>query len=228
MIAITPTPGVVYKFVFSAEYEEFNGTFKLVKLMTYDEYLEDGGNLLADFFTPCGKNEEDLIRELPNIRDSKIMKLVSPDPMDTETIKFAPVIYLGQTPDHNVTKYFDLGIISHIGITDKPEDLDFVKDNLVEQFEAAMGITPDPKFMSIREQWLTKEEYDNEVAKRDATKKKVINYFSENRRLHALLSSQNTKLSEYEALIKNQHEYIESLQKQLDMLTAPSPEAKHE
>ena len=43
MAAIVPTPGVVYKFVFDSGYDCYNGTYRLVKLMTYDEYLNDDG-----------------------------------------------------------------------------------------------------------------------------------------------------------------------------------------
>lgn len=211
---ISPTPGVVYQFIFLPEFEQFNGIFRLVKLMTYDEYLEDGGNLLIDFFAPNGKSEEDMEKELPNIRNSKIMKLNLPGILGTEqeiSSIFAPIIYLKETPDHNVSEYKKFGIVSFIGITDDVNDLDYVRDNIIEQFEASLGIKPDPKFMHVGTVWLTDIQYQEELKKRDETIKRTINYFSENKRLQKQLSQSNTKCNRYEELAV-------SLQKQVDEL----------
>lgn len=214
MTIITPTPGVVYRFVFVSGFDVFNGTYRLVKLMTYDEYLEDGGNLLTDFFTPNNKDETELAKDLEKIRVSKIMKLVSPDEMDNTVEVYAPLIYLENTPDHRVKEYKKFGIVSYIGITENAEDLDFVRDNITQQFQAALGITPDPKFVYTGSSWLTDEEYLEELAKRDETIKEIINYFSENKRLQTQMSATNSKLKAYEELILNLQQQVKDLQNQ--------------
>ena len=213
MAAIVPTPGVVYKFVFDSGYDCYNGTYRLVKLMTYDEYLNDDGDILVDFYTPNGKDETAVTADLEKLQASKIMKLVSPDDADTETVVLAPLCFLTATPDCNVREYQRFGIISLIGITDNVEHLDFMRDALVQLTEASLGISPDPKFMTVGNVWLTDTEYAEEVAKRDDKLKKVVNYFPENRRLERSMSSLKTLLADYEALIVRQQQQLDAKQK---------------
>lgn len=220
MAAIVPTPGVVYKFVFDTGYDCYNGTYRLVQLMTYDEYISNEREILADFYTPNGKDEAAVTADLQKLQSSKIMKLVSPDDMDTETEIYAPFCFLTEIPDCNVSEYQRFGIVALIGITDKVEHLDFMRDSLTELTEASLGISPDPKFMTVGSVWLTDAEYAEEVAKRDANLKKVVNYFSENRRLGNLLSSQKTRLAEYEALIIRQQQQLDTKQLRIVELQA--------
>ena len=195
---ITPTTGVVYKFIFETGFDKSNGIFKLVKLMTYDEYLNDGGDILRDFYVPNGKTEDDLNNDLTVIRESRIMKLQTPNELGTVSSYFAPLSHLKYSPDHNVKKYAKLGVVASIGIVDESDILDYVKTNIQEQFESALGITTDPKLVSIGDVWLTEDEYNAEVAKRDENKKKLINYFSENIKLNKEINSLKTRMKEYE------------------------------
>ena len=106
-----------------------------------------------------------------------------------------------------------------MGTTRDPNDLDYMKDSLIEQIEATLGITPDPKFVAVGEEWLTDTEYAEIVASRDETKKKTTNYFSENKRLQAKVSSLQTIIKEYEKLIINQQQQIDKLKEQLQTHT---------
>ena len=63
------------------------------------------------------------------------------------------------------------------------------------------------------EQWLTDSEYNEVLQERDESKKKVLNYYSENQRLEKELSQLRTQIAEYERLIVN-------LQSQIDNLTS--------
>lgn len=216
----TPIVGNVYKFTFQAGYDAQNGTYRLVKLMSYDEYLNDGGDLLTDFFEPNGKTDTELNADLNKIKASKIMKLI--DPADTSTdpvATFAPLCYLESSPDYHIQKYTKFGVLAYVGTTRDPSDLDYMKDSLVEQIEATLGITPDPKFVAVGEEWLTDTEYAEIVASRDETKKKTTNYFSENKRLQAKVSSLQTIIKEYEKLIINQQQQIDKLKEQLQTHT---------
>ena len=213
MAAIVPTPGVVYKFIFDSGYDRFNGTYRLAKLMTYEEYLNDEGDILVDFYTPNSKDTAAVEADLPKLQASKIMKLISPDDEDTETEVFAPLCFLTETPDFNVREYQKFGIIALIGVTDDVEHLDFMRDSLVQLSEASVGISPDPKFMTVGSVWLTDTEYAEEVAKRDSKLQKIINYFSENRRLLREMSSLKTRLIEYEDLIVRQQKQLDAKQK---------------
>lgn len=198
---VTPTTGIVYKFTFETGFENSNGVFKLVKLMTYDEYLNDGGNILQDFYIPNNKTEDDLNKELSVIRESRIMKLQTPNELGEVSSYFAPLSHLKCTPDHNVKQYAKLGIITYIGVVGEGELLDYATTNIKEQFEAALGITTEPKLVNIESVWLTDTEYREEVAKRDESKKKILNYYSENLKLNVEVTSLKTKLKKYEELL---------------------------
>lgn len=207
---MTPTVGAVYNFTFISGYDTFNGIYKVARIMTYDEYVDDGGDIDTDFFTPNDKSEE-VETELENYRSSKILKLVSPDSDDDSDPVYAPIYYLNETPDFNVKKYQNIGIVANIGITENVSDVDFIRENITEAVEAALGITPDPKLVVIKETWMTESQYQEIIKSRDESKKKVINYYSENLRLERALATANTKIKEYEKLVIN-------LQKQVDKL----------
>lgn len=212
----TPIVGSVYKFTFDSGLDAQNGTYRLVKLMSYEEYLSEDGDIFRDFFEPNGKSEEELNADLVKIKSSKIMKLVDPsDNSDSAIAVFAPLCYLKSSPDYHVSKYTKFGVLACIGITKNPEDLDFMRDSIVEQVEATLGITPDPKYVSISETWLTDDEYAEIVAQRDESKKKTTNYFSENKELQKRMSSLQAILKEYEKLIINQQQQIDALKEKL-------------
>lgn len=199
---IAPTPGIVYKFTFKPGYTAFDGTYRLVEIMTFDEFISQGGDILAEFFTPCSKTEADIASDLDTIRASKIYKFQVPGDLNTGEIKYAPDAYLDKVPDHNVKKYQDVGLVAHIGITDDPDTLQFITDNLNEHFKCALGINPEVKFMSLSEVYLTKDEYNDILKERELSAKKVISYYSENIRLQKLLSQAETLNNAYEEKIK--------------------------
>ena len=97
---MTPTAGCVYNFTFKSGYNVFNGIYKVSKIMTFAEYVDDGGDIDNDFFSPNDKSEE-LNNELPNVQTSKILKLSHPSDDDLDPI-FVPMYYLECTPDFNV------------------------------------------------------------------------------------------------------------------------------
>lgn len=212
---ITPTAGVTYKFVFQPGYEKFNGVYTVLRIMTYDEYINDGGDILQDFFTPCGKDEADIIGELLQIRASKILKLLSPDSEDEKEAVFAPLYYLQDNPDHNVKKYYHMGIVATLGITEEPSDFQASAAMLVEQFQAVLGMEPQPNFVTLKSVWMTEPDYQEMLAKRDQEKLKVINYFSENAKLRKRNDQFKTQIEAYEELIIRQDTLIKKYRKEL-------------
>lgn len=209
---IAPTPGVTYYFQFDIGYESTDGVYKVVKVMTYDEYLLDNGDILRDFFMPNGKTQVDLDADIEKVRTSKILKLVNPDAFTEDTDPtFVPLNYVRMTPDHHIRKYFRIGIVGDIGITDKPTDLNFAKEAIREHLEAALGVDIDPQFVTIEEAWMADSQYQELLAERDNNKKKVINYFTECGRLQNQLASMKTILNSYEELIVQQQHQLEEL-----------------
>jgi hypothetical protein len=207
---ITPVVGATYNFIFVSGYDALNGIYQLVQIMSYDEYLENEGDIDKDFFTPNNKSDE-LATEIVNVRDSKILKLVDPDGDDDAEPVYAPLYYLKETPDFNVHKYQQLGIIANIGFAYSAEDVEFIKNTISDTVVAATGITPDPKLVVIKEQWMTEDQYNELLEERDETKKKVLNYYSENLQLEKRLAAVNTKLKAYEELIINLQQQVDRL-----------------
>lgn len=198
---ITPTPGVTYYFTFEPDYSARTGIYTLVKLMTYDEYLADGGDLMSDVFSPVNKTEEDMMHRLEEIKSSKMMKLITPDTLDETTTIFMPLAFVVDTPDHNVKKYVKLGLVTYIGVTDDPDLLAHVKESITEHIAAATGIDSDPKFVAIGETWMTQRQYEEILAGRDEEKKKIINYYSENIKLEKRIAALQDRLNAYEEII---------------------------
>lgn len=217
----TPTVGVVYKFTFQAGYTAVNGTYRLAKLMQYDEYLEEGGDLLTAFYEPNEKTEEDLNKDLPTIRASMIMKLVAPDASDSSaTAVYAPICFLLASPDYNVNEYSRIGILAYVGVTTNPEDYTFVADRIREAVEATLGITDvNPKLVQVGTLWLTDDEYQEIVNERDQTKIKTTNYYADNVELRKRLSSAQTLINEYEKIIINYQKQVVKLKEELSQYT---------
>lgn len=207
---IIPNTGAVYNFTFIDGYEKFNGVYKVAKIMTYAEYIADSRDLMSDWFTPNEKEESDMTQLLADIREEKMLKLVQPDYDGVEITIYVSMYFVAETPDFNVEKYYKFGMVSTIGITKDPALLNFMKNTFIEIAESTFGITPEVTFVTLKEEWLTDAQYSDIVAQRDASKLKVINYYSENLRLQKQLSQANTAIKEYERLIA-------SLQKQLNL-----------
>ena len=210
---ITPSAGNVYSFKFKSGYNTFDGVYRVLKIMMYDEYVNDGGDIDNDFFAPNDASDN-LDAELDNVLNSKILKLIPPDNDDADPI-FVPLYYLAETPDYNVKEYKNLGIIAKIGITESANDVMFISDIITEAVESAIGITPEPKLVVIDSKWMTESQYEDLKAERDENKMKVKNYYSENIKLEKRLAQVNTIITEYEKLIINLQNQVDSLKLRL-------------
>ena len=212
---INLTLGVTYKFKFESRFAQFDGVYTVNKVMTYEEYLNDERNLVDDWYGPAELTEADLTADLEQIQETKILKLHVPDTDISEDI-FAPLCFVENVPDCNVKKYYVIGMVSEIGLTERPEDLESMRDAFIELTEATLGITPDPIFTTVGEgKWLTESEYQEELAKRDAEKMKMMNYFIKSRQLDEQLSTFKTMIQEYEATIIKLNEENTRLKEQL-------------
>ena len=210
---IKPVAGGIYNFKFQTGYTKFDGVHKVVKIMTYEEYVEDGGDIFTDFYEPNQKTQEDVDDTINGVMANDILKVIQPNQESIEETIYIPTYFLEETPDYNVSRYHKFGIVANVGVIGDPANLNFMKDNIVEAFESVLGITPSVSFVALEEQWLTEAQYQAILAERDDTKKKSYNYYKENLRLQKQISQANTKINEYERLIV-------SLKQQIDALTS--------
>lgn len=210
---IKPVVGGIYNFKFQTGYTKFDGVHKVVKIMTYAEYISDGGDIFNDFYRPNQKTQEDLDNTINSVMANDILKVVQPNYETVEETIYIPTYFLEETPDYNVSRYHKFGIVANVGVIGDPNNLNFMKSNITEAFESVLGITPDISFVALEEKWLTDTQYQEILAERDENKKKSYSYYKENLRLQKQLSQANTKINEYERLII-------SLKEQLDALTS--------
>lgn len=208
---IKPVVGGIYNFKFQTGYTKFDGVHKVVKIMTYAEYVSDGGDIFNDFYQPNQKTQEDLANTINGVMANDILKVIQPNYDTIEETIYIPTYFLEETPDYNVSKYHKFGIVANVGVIGDPNNLNFMKDNITEAFESVLGITPDISFVALEEKWLTDAQYQEILAERDENKKKSYSYYKENLRLQKQLSQANTKINEYERLIINLKEQIDAL-----------------
>lgn len=208
---IKPVVGGIYNFKFQTGYTKFDGVHKVVKIMTYAEYVSDGGDIFNDFYQPNQKTQEDLNNTIDGVMANDILKVIQPNYDTIEETIYIPTYFLEETPDYNVSKYHKFGIVANVGVIGDPNNLNFMKDNITEAFESVLGITPDISFVALEEKWLTDAQYQEILAERDENKKKSYSYYKENLRLQKQLSQANTKINEYERLIINLKEQIDAL-----------------
>ena len=83
---IKPVVGGIYNFKFQNGYTYFNGVHKVVKIMTYAEYIADGGNIVTDFYEPNGKRQEDIDNTIDGVIANDILKVVEPNVESIEEV----------------------------------------------------------------------------------------------------------------------------------------------
>lgn len=210
-VSIVPSVGGIYKFTFIDRFNILSGIYKLAKLMTYDEFLEEGEDLLSKLYEPCGLSKEDLDADLQEIKASKIMKLTNPSIHTENSLMYMPLCFMDTTPDHNVKCYYKFGVVAYVGITEDPSTLSEIKNTIKDRAKAMLGIDPDPALITVGEEWLTESDYQQIVSRRKATQSGVLNYFSENVRLEKELTSLKSTLAAYEEIIRKQNAQIQSL-----------------
>lgn len=210
-VSIVPSVGGIYKFTFIDRFNILSGIYKLAKLMTYDEFLEEGEDLLSKLYEPCGLSKEDLDADLQEIKASKIMKLTNPSIHTENSLMYMPLCFMDTTPDHNVKCYYKFGVVAYVGITEDPSTLSEIKNTIKDRAKAMLGIDPDPALITVGEEWLTESDYQQIVSQRKATQSGVLNYFSENVRLEKELTSLKSTLAAYEEIIRKQNAQIQSL-----------------
>jgi hypothetical protein len=194
------TPGVIYKFIFKNDFSFFNGVYKVIQTLTYEEAINLGADFFNDLYHPIGKTKIDLEQDSDLFRTDKILKLKN---VLTEKELYIPNVLNAFIPDSNVKKYYKLVIDINIGIFDNIDKLNAMSQIMQEHISSATGITNKPELTSYAEVWLTESEYQLIDNARDESSKKIINYFSETIKMQREIDSLKTKVQYYENLIKS-------------------------
>lgn len=206
-----PTVGAAYKLFFEQPYDAMNGVYKIVKILTYDEYVEDGRNLLDDFYVPCGLGSDQLAADLDKIRESKILKLnpaSENESADTNTY-YAPLDFLTQNADYNVKCYQKYALLTYIGFLDNVEILEDIRSTIFDRILATTGIDVDPQIVTVGETWMSEDDYNKIVSEREEVQTDSISYFSENKRLLKENANLRSKLEALTQLVIAQQEQLD-------------------
>lgn len=200
-IALTPSVGKVYSFVFTPNFIIHNGIYNVAQILCYPELIQQNVDLFKSFYEPAGRTEAEHISDLAQLREDKFLKLLDPTTMDTATAMYVPTMHLQQEPDPNVGQYYTLAVALQLGIHKNPEQLSYIIKNLQEQFSSALGITAAPKLFQQSPVWMTEAEYEQLELDREAKAKSILNYFSENQRMQKEITRLQSKLAAYEEIL---------------------------
>lgn len=195
---LTPYVGTVYDFVFVSPFSIYNGIYKVLRILTYDEIISDNIDI-STIYIETGQTEEDYNTAVTEyLRTDKFLKL---EKINDKSILYIPYSLTELEPDPNVKKYSRLAIAVDLGIFDNINDIQFAKNTIESMIDKGLGVGESTHAFSIEEVWLTLEDYNEEVKKREERKQGLINLYSEVLRLRQELDNQNTKIKYYEDLI---------------------------
>ena len=188
-----------YAFNFDTPLDKFSGIYTVNAIMSYPEIMDAGIDLLSDTFVPAGMSLEQYNAILPKLRKSNTYKLISPENKDL--VIYIPEIYVTQVPNHNVKKYYEIVLAVNIDILDDTPKLASIVSSTIDSVQATLGIITKPKIFELRGIWLTKEQYQEILAAREANASQSTNYFTECLRLRGEVDTLRSKLAAYEDII---------------------------
>lgn len=188
-----------YAFNFDTPLDKFSGIYTVNAILNYSELMDASVDLLADTFAPVGMPLEQYNSILPKLRKSNTYKLISPENKDL--VIYIPELYVTQVPNHNVKKYYEIVLAVNIDILDDTPKLASVVSSTIDNVQATLGITTKPKIFELRGIWLTKEQYQEILAGREANANLSTNYFTESVRLRKEVDALRSKLAAYEDII---------------------------
>lgn len=182
------TPGITYRLTFTSGFEDLNGLYTVLKLLSHEEMLADELSILG-FYTAAGKTEEEFTADKLLYKDHSYIKIQSI--VDTSLIYYTNELLLLNVPDFSAKQYYKLGLTVNLGIFKDENDLSGITMAVDEMLETTYGInSPSALFVHGDVQWLTDIEYANIETARETLKDTVIN-------THVLinqLSTENTAL----------------------------------
>ncbi len=191
----TPYVGTTYKFTFQAPFNQYDGIYHVLRIMTFDEVVADNVNLLK-LYTNVSKTEDDFNEDINTIRADRILKLINVE--DETDILYIPMFLGLYEPDPNVKQYSSLAVALYLGVFDDVNELNAIKETLEATVAKKYGVPDSAAVFSIEEKWMTEAEYDQHVAERALNSNQLVNLYSEVHRLRRELESANTKIRYYE------------------------------
>lgn len=192
---LTPKLDTVYKFTFVAPFNVYDGFYRALRILTLDELLADNLNLI-DLYTGAGLTQNDLDEDVVNYRTDRILKLV--DITDESRIIHIPMSLGRLEPDPNVKAYSSLVLAVNLGIFDNIDKVRATKDTITSYIAKGLGVSEEVLVFSMKEVWMTLDEYNIYETARVNNRTGLVNLYSEVLRLRKALDAANVKLQYYE------------------------------
>jgi len=189
-----------YKFFFIDGFDLLNGIYKVVKIYSYQELLDEALSLYDDLYKHVGKTEEELETDITKYNKEPILKLVSVD--DSTKVYYVPLAVLLYTPDLTVKPYSKIAIGVNVGPIADPEQISHIVQIIKESISKQFGVTNDPQLFNTGTVWLTDAEYAVIEADRKTAATEIINYYGENQKLRADIQKLKEQLAVYETYFR--------------------------
>ncbi len=194
-------PNYVYNFSFKSEFESLDGIYKVLGILSYEELLATGIDLIPQLYTPQSLTEVDFENDLTQIRTSQIFKLQSVD--DEGIIQFLPEVHLKNVPDANVQQFLDLAIACKIGVHIDPDTVSTLRSEIQQVIEAMIGEAHTAEIYTVDKKWLTETEFQAIEAARAASITTVSNHYTESVALQLEVDRLRTLIAGYETTLIN-------------------------
>lgn len=189
--------GWTYSFKFTKDFETLNNVYTVVKIYSYDEFINDNLDLYTLLYSRVAKSYESLEVDVQDYRTQQIFKLRNPDNYDD--ILYVPEGIIAEVPNFNVKKYAKLVISLNVGVYPNEEELAYAVNSMQEYLQVILGFANNPLITAIRHVWLTDEEYQNTIGDREKNKE-VVNYYSKCLELEKEITRQKGTIERFNTL----------------------------
>ena len=195
----TPALNNVYKFSFISPFHVYDGYYRVLRILTFDELLADNISL-TDLYTGAGLTQVELDAATDVLRTDKILKLVNIE--DEDIIYHIPMSLSKLEPDPNVKAYPTLVLAVNLGVFDNVDKVTATQHAISSYIAKGLGISEDVLVFSVKDTWMTLDEYNTHEEERVAHRTGLVNLYSEVLRLRKELDAANTKIAYYEDKFK--------------------------
>lgn len=161
------------------------GIYRVDKIMTYSEVVDEGIDLFNNIYKPCRLPEELYRQDRELFYSSTFYKLVNPN--DEAEIYYMPLIFVEGTPDPSVRKYNKYILTIDIGVYDDDASLMDARNIIIGALKGRCGIDPslsggvrlaiyDTQYMHLQD-LLTVEQQREEV-KKEFNETEAVEFYS--------------------------------------------------
>lgn len=168
-------PGVTYKLTFITGFEELDGLYTIMQLLSNEEMVINEYTV-EDTYTELGKTEDEFIVDKPTYFNNIYVKIRS---IENDKIYFISELMLENIPDFSAKKYYNLGLLVDLGIYGHQDDLSGITLTIRNLLETNYGITTNPIVMTHgKDVWLTDTEYNIIKTTRESNKGTIENPYT--------------------------------------------------